>query len=65
MEVKTIEIEEVIVALIGIFAVLLVILAFGDLYSGEWEAVAKNIAPLIIAIIAFAACIGGIAYWQK
>lgn len=59
------EIETLILAVIAIFAVLLVILAFGDLYSGEWEAVAQNVAPVIIGIVAFAACIGGIAYWQK
>lgn len=64
MEGKTVEIEEVIVALIGIFGVLLVILAFGDLYGGEWQETAQNVAPVILAIITFAACIGGIAYWK-
>jgi len=45
--------------------VLLVILAFGDLYSGEWEAVAQNVATVAVAIVAFTAVVGGIAYWQK
>jgi hypothetical protein len=65
LEVWKIEIEEVIIGLIGVFAVLLVILAFGDIYGGEWQTVAQYIAPITIAIIVFAACIGGIAYWRK
>jgi len=58
------EIEEVIVALIGIFGVLLIILAFGNLYGGEWEATGQNVSTVIIAIIVFAATISGIAYWR-
>ena len=54
-----------IVTLIGVFAVLLVILAFADLQGGEWEEVAKNIAPLIIAFVVFVMVIGGIAYWRR
>ena len=50
--------------LIGIFAVLVTILAFGTLYSGEWQAVAQDVAPVILAIIAFAFCIAGVAYWR-
>jgi hypothetical protein len=65
VEVEKLEIEEVIVALIGIFAVLLMILTFGELYGGEWETVAQYIAPIILAIIVFGACIGGVAYWRK
>jgi len=59
------EIEQVIVALIGIFGVLLVILAFGNLYGGEWQATAQNVSTVILAIICFASCIGAIAYWSR
>lgn len=51
-------------ALIGFFAVLIMILTFGDLYGGEWQTTAQNIAPVILAIIAFAFCIAGVAYWR-
>ena len=59
------DIEAVIVALIGIFGVLLMILAFGDLYGGEWQEVGQNVAPVTIAIIVFATVMAGIAYWRK
>jgi len=58
------DIKTIVVALIGIFAVLLVILAFADLQGGEWEAVAQNVAPLTVAFIVFAVVIGGIAFWR-
>ena len=59
------EIEAAVLAIIAVFGVLLVILAFGDLYSGEWQTVAQNVSLVAIGIVVFAACMGGIAYWQK
>lgn len=59
------EIESTIIAVIGIFAVVLVILAFGNLYGGEWQATAQNVSTVAVAIVVFMACIGGIAYWRK
>jgi len=59
------DIKTIIVALIGVVAVLLVVLTFADLEGGEWEAVAQNVAPLIIAFVVFVIVIGGIAYWRK
>lgn len=56
------DIETVIISLIGVFGVLLMILAFGDLYGGEWEAVAQHSSTLIIAIVCFIFVMGGIAY---
>jgi hypothetical protein len=58
------DIKNIIVALIGVFAVLAVILTFADLDGGEWEAVAQNVAPLTIAFVVFIIVIGGIAYWR-
>jgi len=58
------DIETIIVALIGVFATLVMILTFANLQGGEWENVAKNVAPLIVAFVAFVIVIGGIAYWR-
>jgi len=59
------EIETIIVALIGIVGVLCVVLAFGTLQGGEWEAVAQNVAPVTVAIVIFGIVIGGIAFWRR
>lgn len=59
------DIETAVFGVVGIFAVLITILAFGILYGGEWSAVAGDIAPLTIAFIAFGFVIAGIAYWRR
>ena len=59
------EVESMVVAVVAVFAVLAAVLAFADLQGGEWETVAKNVAPLIIALVTFTCVIGGIAYWKK
>lgn len=56
------DIETMIVSLLGVFGVLLMILAFGSLYGGEWETVGQHSSTVIIAIVAFVAIMGGIAY---
>jgi len=42
----------------------MVVLEFGTLYGGEWQATAQNVAPVILAIMVFAFCIAGVAYWK-
>jgi len=58
------DIETIIVALIGIVGVLCVVLALGTLHGGEWEAVAQNVAPVTVAIVIFGIVVSGIAYWR-
>ena len=59
------DIKTLLATVIGVFTVLAVVLAFADLQGGEWEDVAKNVAPLIVAFVVFTLVIGGIAYWRK
>lgn len=59
------DIENVVVGIIGIFGVLLVILAMAEFYGGEWETVAQNVSLVIVAIVVFAGVIGGIVYWRR
>lgn len=50
----------IILLLIGVFAVLLVILAWAEIYGGGWETVAEGVASYIIYIIAFGVVVSGI-----
>ena len=50
----------IILLLIGVFAVLLVILAWGEIYGGGWQTVAQGLASYIVYIIAFGVVVSGI-----
>jgi hypothetical protein len=50
----------IILLLLGIFFVLLVILAWAQIYGGGWQTVAQGVASYIIYIVAFGVVVSAI-----
>jgi hypothetical protein len=51
---------QIVVMLIGIFAVLLVLIAWAQLYGSGWIQVSQNVAGLSAVIVIFALVVGGV-----
>lgn len=50
----------ILLLLLGVFSVLLMILAWAEIYGGGWQTVAQGLASYIIYIIAFGIVVSGI-----
>jgi hypothetical protein len=51
---------QIVVMLIGIFTVLLVLIAWAQLYGSGWIQVSQNVAGLSAVIVIFALVVGGV-----
>lgn len=51
---------QIVVMLIGIFAVLLVLIAWAQIYGSGWIQVSQNVAGLSAVIVIFALVVGGV-----
>jgi len=50
----------ILLLLLGVFIVLLVILAWAQIYGGGWQTVAQGLASYIIYIVAFGVVLSGL-----
>ncbi len=51
---------QIVVMIIGIFAVLLVLIAWAQIFGSGWLQVSQNVAGLSAVIVIFAIVVGGV-----